>query len=153
MLIAPFMMQPGRGIALFFPLSVIRAPVSLKIFGSHKEFRRGIFRQVMHEALSVQPNRKASLHHQVFMVSNCSEMFPGARKDAATLSVLLHFSVCPAFFLLLFLSFPFSFLLFPVRVEGILLKMRMLLPGTSVFRPSPSTPSAARPLPASSPAK
>ena len=74
MLIAPFMMQPGRRIPLFLPLCIIRTSGSLVISTPHTKLCPSVFLQIMEQPLSVQTYLKACLHHKELMFCDRTKM-------------------------------------------------------------------------------
>ena len=62
--VAPLVVHPGGGIALFPALGVIGAAVALKIADPHKKFLGGVFGQVMGQALPVKSQTEAVFPYQ-----------------------------------------------------------------------------------------
>ena len=76
MLVSALMMQPGGGYPDILPFSIVGTPCSLIIFASDQKFRRMIFRQIVEQALLIQPDTEAIPHDHKFMFRNCFKMQP-----------------------------------------------------------------------------
>src|SRR5699024_1750494 len=74
MFVPAFVVEPGGRIALCLSFRIIGTSCSLIISASHFELCPAVFRQIMQNPLSVQPNTEAFLHDQSFMFCNCTEM-------------------------------------------------------------------------------
>lgn len=64
-LVAPLVVQPGEGYAGGLALRVVRAAVALIVFRTGEKLRRGVFAEIMAEALPIEPQTKAVLADQI----------------------------------------------------------------------------------------
>ena len=78
MLIAPFMMQPGRRIPLLLAFRHIRTAIALIVFHAVEKLLRRILGQIVHQALPVQPHCKTAFHHQQPVMCDRLKMTPNA---------------------------------------------------------------------------